>query len=368
MELSDIRLALDALDTELIALFERRMELSLEVAKAKKRDNLPIFQPEREKAVLDSRAAKLKDKSWEPATRELMQKIMDLGKEAQKDYLAQQRALPMVAYQGVPGGYGEQAALEHFKTADWMACATFGDVIRAVQNGDADYGVLPIENSVTGPVVQPLDLVAASGLSIVGERLLPIRHCLMGVEGSHEDNITLVVSHEQGLAQCSRYLEAHPTMEAHARRNTAEAAQYVAGQKNPACAAVASRRAAEIYGLKILKTDIQNDSGNTTRFVMLARKPMTTGSKTSIYFVIRNVSGSLQMALEALARHGINLNALHTRPIPREKWSYGFFADLSGGVDQPHMIEALEDLREQCQQLIVLGSYQPDPVEDGHEG
>lgn len=366
MQLDEIRLALDALDTELIALFERRMELSLEVAKAKKRDNLPIYQPEREKAVLDSRAAKLKDPCWASATRRLMQTIMDLGKEAQMDYLARQRPIPAVAYQGVPGGYGEQAALEHFGTAQWKACETFGAVVRAVQAGEADYGVLPLENSVTGPVVQPMDLLAASGLSIVGERSLPIRHCLVGVAGAQEEEIRQVVSHEQGLAQCSQYLESHPAMAVSARRNTAEAARYVAQKGDPACAAVASSRAAGLYGLSILRRDIQNDRGNTTRFVMIARKRCSSGSKTSVYFVIRNISGSLQAALEALARHGINLIALHTRPIPREKWSYGFFADLSGGLDQPHLAAALEDLRTQCQQMTILGSYQPDP-EDDHE-
>lgn len=141
------------------------------------------------------------------------------------DYLARQRPIPAVAYQGVPGGYGEQAALEHFGTAQWKACETFGAVVRAVQAGEADYGVLPLENSVTGPVVQPMDLLAASGLSIVGERSLPIRHCLVGVAGAQEEEIRQVVSHEQGLAQCSQYLESHPAMEVSARRNTAEAAR-----------------------------------------------------------------------------------------------------------------------------------------------
>jgi prephenate dehydratase len=212
-----------------------------------------------------------------------------------------------------------------------------------------------------------MDLLAASGLSIVGERSLSIRHCLMAPKGSSLDQIHSVFSHEQGLAQCSQFLEKHRSWEVHPRLNTAEAAQFVAQENNLGYGAIASARAAELYDLDILARNIQNHDGNTTRFIILARKPLETGSKTSIYFVIRNVAGSLQSALEALSTHGVSLIALHTRPIPQQIWSYSFFADLAGGVDQPHVSKALEEMRAMCQQLTILGCYQPDMLEEEHD-
>lgn len=361
-DLDTLRRELNDLDRELVALFERRMNISVEVGAYKAAHDMAIFQPEREREVRDSRAALLSDPKWAPAARKFFQFLIDVGKEAQFDVFANVRAHPVVAYQGVVAGYGEQAASGHFPEAQLTAYATFDQVVSAVEQGRADYGVLPLENSLTGPVIQPLDLLGATGLYLVGERSLPIDHCLMMLPGGRLEDIQQVFSHEQALAQCAPYLAAHPWRTV-PQLNTALAAKLVAESGDGTLAAIASRRAAEVYGLEIVAESIQSGPVNRTRFGILSRKMNDAGSKTTVFFILRNVSGSLQQALSALCAHGINLIALHPRPMAGQPFSYTFLADFTGGVDQLHVQQALAEMQRECEFFRVVGSYHPDAME-----
>ena len=362
-DLDTLRRELNGLDRELVALFERRMNISVEVGAYKAAHDMPILQPEREREVLASRVALLEEPKWAPATRRFFQLLMDVGKDAQLDVVADVRAHPVVAYQGVAAGYGEQAASGHFPEAQLTPCATFDQVVEAVEQGKADYGVLPLENSLTGPVIQPLDLRGATGLYLVGERSLPIDHCLMMLPGGRIEDVCQVFSHEQALAQCAPYLQAHPRWRAVPQLNTALAAQLVARSGDTTLAAIASRRAAEVYGLEIVAESIQSGPVNRTRFGILGRNMNDAGSKTTVFFILRNVSGSLQQALSALCAHGINLIALHPRPMAGQPFSYTFLADFTGGVDQLHVQQALAEMQRNCEFFRVVGSYHPDAME-----
>lgn len=268
---------------------------------------------------------------------------------------------PIVGYQGVPGAYGEEATYTYFKEK-WsriVAHDSFEDVIEALLEGKIDYGVLPIENSSEGEILDTYDLIRNHNLYIVGEQSIKIEHNLLGIKGTLIDEVREVYSHPQGLSQSKEFLKAYPHMKPCPFVNTATACQYVANLKDRTKAAIGSKRSAMLYGLEILEPNIHYNKNNFTRFVILANKMNVTdeSNKISIVFSTEHVSGSLYNILGHFAYNGLNLLKIQSRPLIERKWAYCFFADLEGNLQEANVLIALSQIMKQCSFFKILGNY-----------
>jgi len=260
-----------------------------------------------------------------------------------------------IAYQGIEGSYGSEAARMFFGTdAALLPQETFEDVFAAVTKGNCESGILPVENSITGSVVQNYDLLDAYHCYVTGELILPVDHVLLGVPGADLGDIKKVYSHEQGLLQCAEYLDTHKDWERVPYLNTAVAARLVAEQNDKANAAIASRYAGEKYGLTVLAQGISGSPNNSTRFFAVSSKKGTgEGNKASLLFTVRHEKGSLARALVLLS--DLNLTRIESRPSPNENWEYRFYVDLEG--DLAHLDAILAGLSAYCASVRLLGVY-----------
>jgi len=265
-----------------------------------------------------------------------------------------------VAFQGEPGAYSEAAALEHFCPATvTLPCESFDAVFAAVESGACDAGLVPIENSVAGSIHRNYDLLLQHSLPIVGERYLRVKHCLIAHPGVALAEIRQVLSHPQGLAQCERYLRSLPHVKVEAAYDTAGSVKMIKEQGDRSVAAIASRRAAEVYGMAILAEGVEDDPANFTRFLAIASQPVTPGSKakTSIVFTLNNIPGALFKALSVFALRDLDLTKIESRPLVGKPWDYLFYIDFVGSTDDITVTRALSHLSEYALTLRVLGSY-----------
>jgi len=264
-----------------------------------------------------------------------------------------------VAFQGEIGAYSEIAVYKHFTSdAQTIPCKSFSDVFKSVEAGNVDYGVVPVENSIEGSVNQVYDLFLEYDLEVCGEIILKIEHCLLANRNADLNSIKVVYSHPQALAQCSNFLERLgckiiPTYD------TAGGAKIVKERGTNDVAAIASERAAEIYGMKVLARDISNTPDNYTRFLVISTEdsPPTGNDKTSIIFSLKHVPGSLYKALEEFALREINLTKIESRPTKRRPWEYNFYLDFEGHRNDPKCMEALKGLEKKATFIKILGSY-----------
>jgi prephenate dehydratase len=264
-----------------------------------------------------------------------------------------------IAYQGELGAFSEAAARQVNADAQLQPCKSFEDVFAAANAGEADYGVLPIENSIGGSIHRNFDLLVEHHLPIVGEVEVPVVHHLLALPGRSLDQVTRIYSHPQALAQCDRFLRTLTGVEIIATYDTAGSAKMIAEQHMDDAAAIASARAAEVFGLVPLKSSVQDYENNITRFLIVGRLPISAAvpDKTSIVFSLSNEPGALFKALSVFALRGLDLTKLESRPIPGRKWEYLFYADLSAARDDVPCARALAHLAEFAQMLRVLGSY-----------
>jgi prephenate dehydratase len=264
-----------------------------------------------------------------------------------------------IAYQGEPGAFSEAASRQVSASAEMMPCRSFEDVFAAVDGGTADYGVLPIENSIGGSIHRNFDLLLEHQLPIVGEIEVPVVHHLLALPGRTLADIRRIYSHPQALAQCDRFLRTLTGVEITATYDTAGSAKMIADQKLTDAAAVASARAGEVFGLEPVRSSIQDYASNTTRFLVIGRTPLSSApaDKTSIVFTLANEPGALFKALAAIALRGIDLTKLESRPIPGRKWEYLFYVDLAAARDDAACARALAHLSEFAPMVRVLGSY-----------
>jgi prephenate dehydratase len=264
-----------------------------------------------------------------------------------------------IAYQGEPGAFSEAAARQVNPDAQLMACRAFEDVFEVVTGGPANYGVLPIENSIGGSIHRNFDLLLEHALPIVGEHELPVVHHLLALPGTTMEQVRRIYSHPQALAQCDRFLRSLKGVEVIATYDTAGSAKLIADEKLPDAAAIASMRAAEVFGLAPLHSAIQDFKHNTTRFIIIGRRPLGDAppDKTTLVFTLGNEPGALFKALSVFALRGIDLSKLESRPIPGRKWEYLFYADLRAAREDLSCARALSHLAEFAPMLRVLGSY-----------
>lgn len=377
-ELQTLRGEIDAIDRELVELFRRRMAVTRQVGEYKRAKGIPVLDQERERQLLQSKGV-LAGEELRPAVVTLFQTVMALSRRQQRDLmgrgpdnpgvlrwqeaqnnLRQPIPAPRVVYQGVPGAYSEPAALNFFgEGTDTTGLEQFEDCFLALREGRADYAVLPIENSTTGAIRQIYDLLTQYECYIVGETTVRIEHCLMALPGASLDTITHVYSHEQGLFQCERFLNAHPAWKQVPQADTAGSAKLVADSGDPTKAAICSARAAEIYGLNILARGINHNAHNTTRFVVASpRLELRPGAdKVSTLFVLPHEAGSLHEVLTVFSVHGLNLMKLESRPMPGRSWEYMFFLEFTGRPGDPAVGDALHELAQTTGEFRVLGWF-----------
>jgi prephenate dehydratase len=269
----------------------------------------------------------------------------------------------IIAFQGEPGAYSELAAFEHFgQGISTFPCENFDKVYATILSGEATVGLLPFENSLAGSIHRNYDLILRHELHIISEYHLRVSHCLLGVPGSEIDSIQWAHSHPQALAQCERNL-LELDLKRVAENDTAGSARLIQEWNNPQRAAVASIRAAEVYGLKIIRKNLEDNPHNYTRFLALKNEPSKSVDvevgdfKTSVVFSLKNLPGVLFKALSVFALRDIDLTKIESRPIQGQPWEYMFYVDFIGHRQSPNCARALDHLSELAAFLRVLGSY-----------
>jgi chorismate mutase/prephenate dehydratase len=353
-ELLALRTQIDALDRELLTLLNRRAALALQVGEIKKREGSAVFRPEREAQVIDNlkafNAGPLAAESVAPIWREIMSACRSLETPLR------------IAYLGPAGTFSELAALGYFGASIvHVPCTSIDEVFRAASGGAADFGVVPVENSTEGVVARSLDLFLTTPLAIVGETSLYVRHNLMRkVEGF--DGLQAVCAHPQALAQCHAWLNNHlPQVERRPVSSNAEGARMAASDAS--VAGIASDRAASEYGLHVLAPAIQDDPHNRTRFAVVALpdahpQPRASGHDcTSLVVSVPNKPGAVHDMLVPLKTHGVSMTRFESRPARSGQWEYYFYIDIDGHPDQPHVTQALRELRSACAFYKLLGTY-----------
>ena len=263
-----------------------------------------------------------------------------------------------IAFRGEPGAYSEQAVFEYFGEGEPVSCDSFDDIFDAVTSRECDAGIVPIENTLAGSIHQNYDLLMRNNLFIVGEYHLRVRHCLIVNPGVKMENIRTVYSHPQALRQCADYLRRHK-MKPEEGIDTAGSVKALKKSGAMDMASIASRRAAEIYGMEILEEGIEDNPENYTRFLVIQREPTVPRgeAKTSLVFTLNNVPGALVNALNLFALRGINLTKIESRPLHGRPWEYLFYVDLDCSAHEARAKEALALLSEYTPTLRVLGSY-----------
>jgi chorismate mutase/prephenate dehydratase len=378
-ELDLLRGAIDEVDRQIVYLFERRMEITQKVGEFKKRNEMPVLDAGRERDVLKKKVEWLHNPKLKTDVTALYETIMAISRNQQRKLVHEGTSVPSyaryisalnqwrapvenprVVYQGEPGAYSEMAAIDFFGSAvNSTGLYQFEDTFAALKNSQADYAVLPIENSSTGAIRQVYDLLAQYECFIVGETTVRVNHCLMALPGTKIEQIHTVYSHEQGLFQCEEYLNGHPDWRRIAQADTAGSAKSVAQQQDPSKAAICSSRAAELYGLEILAKDINSNTNNTTRFVVISPKmELRDGrDKICISFTTPHQSGSLHEVLTIFAVHGLNLVRLESRPIPERSWEYMFFVEFTGNLTESGMEGVMHELTQSTEDLRVFGNF-----------
>jgi chorismate mutase/prephenate dehydratase len=359
--LEDIRDAIDAIDGELLRLFNERARLAQAAAEAKREHDgtdAPLYRPDREAQLL----RRVAEANPGPLRASDVQRIL-------AEVVSACRALEVplsVAYLGPTGTYTEAAAVKHFGHAvRTVAQGTIDAVFREVESGACDFGVVPVENSTEGVVNHTLDMFLSSNLKICGEVLLPIHHCLL-TNASTIDEVERVYSHQQSLAQCRKWLDANlPRVDREAVSSNAEAARIAS--ENGHAAAIAGRVAAEAYALPVLAANIEDEPDNTTRFLVVGGEPVAPSGddKTSVMFSFTNRPGGLFHAIEVFARRNSNMTRIESRPSRLERWNYVFYIDLEGHRDEPLIDEALDELRQRTDYFKVVSSFPRAAAEDG---
>jgi chorismate mutase/prephenate dehydratase len=347
-----LREQIDRLDAQILHLLNRRASLAKRIGRLKSRDQAAVYVPSRERQVF----ARLTELNKGPLSSEAIRAIY-------REVISASRALeePLrVAYFGPEASYTHMAAREQFGSqAVFVPVATIPQVFAEVERAQADYGVVPIENSSEGSVALTLDTFVESPLNIIAEVALEIRHCLLS-RATKIDQVKRVLAHPQALAQCRRWLASHlPDAPVEEAANNARAAELAVA--NPQVAAIAGKMAAEKYKLNVLAVGIQDQAANFTRFAVLGRsQPVgqaTQHDKTSLLLSVRDEVGALYHALKPFADHAINLLRIESRPLKGRPWEYLFFIDVEGYIHDEPIARALQAMQPLCSFVKVLGSY-----------
>ncbi|MHC1694301.1 MAG: bifunctional chorismate mutase/prephenate dehydratase [Eubacteriales bacterium] len=376
MNLDTLREKINSLDEEIVRLYVERMKVAGEVADYKLRHGLPVFQQGREEEVL-KRVSGMAGADYGDGVRLLYMAMMDVSKSYQhmtgktpsplrdKLNLAISRPFEIdrpgiaVACQGVPGAYSDIACSVAFSSPSKQYYSTFEDIFEAVRRGEAVYGILPIENSTAGSVLQVYDLMKKYSFYIHQSVKLSVEHCLLVKSGTRLEDIKEIYTHEQALGQCSEFLSAHPEITANVYSNTAAAAKLVSESERGDIAAIASFDCARLYNLEVLHKGLQNKQANFTRFICFstALNVPTGASKISISLKVPHTTGSLYRILSRFAVCALNLSKIESRPIPGMDFEFMFYFDFEGSVRDNHVVDLLCGLERELDYFEFLGNY-----------
>lgn len=368
-ELESLRQKISETDEKLVGLFIERMALATKVGEYKSGKNLKIYDPVREREIIERFAGRVKADFDIKYIEQFLENLMFLSRRLQGDIIGRKQeplkyegSNPVMAigYQGVPGCYSYQTGLEYFgEEVKALSCRSFRDVFEALVGGKIQYGVLPIENSTSGSINEVYDLLREYEFHILGEKCLKVEHNLLAVEGAELSDISEVYSHQQGLLQCSHYLSEHPGWKQIPYFDTAGSAEHVAkeGLKTKAC--IAGKMAASVYGLNIIRQDIQDNRNNSTRFVIIGKDKLGTekADKVSIVLSVAHKPGTLYGILKHFAEGNCNLMKLESRPLEGKAWEYFFYIDFSGNVNEEGTRDILADIEKECSYFRLLGNY-----------
>jgi len=380
--LDDLRSLLDEVDHGILKALVERDRLVAEVARRKsQKGDGRVRDPVREEQQLARLTAEGQESGLDGFyVSRVFRELLDHSVRLQHEYLARQhdplRASTkelVVSYQGIDGAYSHLAAMRHFGPrggkVTFRGYPSFRAMMEAVRDGQADYGVLPIENTTAGSINDAYDLLAQMDLSIVGEEVQRVEHCLVALEPVPVSSIRRVFSHPQALAQCSSFLGSLTDCHVEAFTDTAMAVQRVGREQDKTQAAIASEDAARRYGLTVIKREIANQKENYTRMVVVAARPekvdARVDAKTSLVLALKHEQGALLRCLGALAERGLNLTKLESRPRLHTPWEYLFYLDFEGNLDDASVADALSQLRTQTSFMRVLGSYPARRTRDG---
>ena len=376
LPLSEIRTEISQLDSDLLELFARRRALSLSVALNKEATLKPIRDQEREKELLEL----LVDKGSKAGldahyVTKLFHAIIEDSLAVQRDYLqsqsnpdSQTQIIKTIAVLGGQGAYSYLAACKHFSGSQntYLGCSTFDKVLKSVEQGKADFGVIPIENTTSGGITEVYDLLLDSKLTIIGEEKYPIKHCLVANQNTEITNIRKIHAHPEASRQCNKNLPKLVAAEVSLVSSTAEALQLAKKDDSGSVAAIASQKSAEQFGLSVLLKDVANLKENTTRFLVVAREAKKVSRqvtcKTSIAISTGQKPGSLAEVLLVFRDANIPLSKLESRPIAGKPWEQMFYIDLEGNIEDPNVETALEDISRLCRFMKVLGSYATEDI------
>lgn len=375
MDLLELRRKLDQIDEKIVALYEERMEISSQVADYKIETGKKVFDKTREEEKLAKVRALTHNAFNAHGVQELFEQIMSMSRKLQYNKLAQAGTLgrlpfigvdrleteqARVVFQGAEGAYSHMAMLRYFgEQVKSFHVDTFRDAMTAIEEGSADFAVLPIENSTAGIVSEIYDLLVEFENYIVGEQIIRIEHCLLGLPGTDISQIRTVYSHPQSLMQSARFLSAHEDWRQVSLKNNAFAAAKVRNEGDKTQAAIAGEQAAKTYGLEILKRGVNQAENNSTRFIIVTNQKIfrKDAGKISICLEVPHESGSLYHMLSHFIYNNLNMTKIESRPIEERNWEYRFFIDFEGNFMDGAVKNALRGLRDEARNMKILGNY-----------
>ena len=355
--LQQAREIINRVDKQMADLFVERMHAAEMVAEYKKAHGLEILDTAREEEVVRRNSAYVEDEKIRGYYVNFLKNNMEVSRSYQSEIMQGMR----VAFCGTEGAFAHIATTKLFPTARKIAYGDFESAYRAVENGECDVAVLPIENSFNGEVGQVTDLMFSGSLYVNGVMELAVTHNLLGTKDATIDDVKQVVSHAQALGQCAGYIKEHG-FESIEYVNTALAAKFVSENNDKSLAAIASVEAADVFGLKVLDHNVNTSSSNTTRFAVLSRAETKHSTKemgihTILLFTVRNQAGALAKAIEIVGKHGFNMRTLRSRPMKELLWQYYFYIEAEGNINSQEGQEMMKELSHYCDRLKAVGTY-----------
>lgn len=368
-DLNILRGQINEIDEKLVELFKKRMEVVYKVAKYKIDNSMEVLDKSREEQIINKYLNNIKDENLKAELREFLEDLLCISRKAQQKLIIKSLneidkknnvSNERIGYQGVPASFSYQASIEYFgEKAETTHYINFKEVFEALQNNDIKYGVLPIENTSTGGISEVCDLLGEYGCYIVGEKCIKVEHNLLGIKGADISDLKEVYSHTQGFLQCKDYFDEHSDWRLIPYFNTAKSAEYVSRENIKSKGCVASKKAAEMYNLNVLKENINYNRNNFTRFIIIGREMNLSKQcdKISLAVTLPHKSGELYCILKHFADNNLNMLKIESRPIQDKTWEYSFFIDFHGNIKDEKTINVLNAIKEESLDYKFLGNY-----------
>ena len=355
--LDTARKKINEIDAEMAKLFVERMNAAKIIAEYKSERGLGIYDAAREEEIIRRNSTLVEDEDL----REYYVSFLKNNMAVSRSYQSRIMSGLKIAYSGTEGAFAHIAASKLYPNSEKIAFPDFKSAYRAVENGECDLCVLPVENSYNGEVGQVTDLMFSGTLYVNRILDLAVTHDLLCLKNADQSKIKKIISHPQALAQCAKYIQKHG-YEEQEFSNTALAAKYVSELGDPTVAAIASREAAELFGLDVADHDINTSRGNTTRFAVFSRTAnkkaiKEIGTHSILLFTVRNEAGALARAIDVIGNHGFNMRTLRSRPMKELLWEYYFYVEAEGDVQTDSGVSMMEELSEYCDKLKFAGTY-----------